>query len=79
MKVKLLVPICGPEGSFQAGADPDLSNVLAEALIKDGFAVSVEVPVKVPIKKEVVLKEIKEEVVIKNPVAKKVTKKAVRG
>ena len=38
MKVKLLVPICGPDGSFKAGDKPDLPETLAKALIKDGHA-----------------------------------------
>ena len=42
-KVKLLVPICGPEGSFKAGDKSDLSEALAKALIKDGHAESLEI------------------------------------
>ena len=42
MKVKLLVPICGPDGSFKAGDEPDLPEALAKALIKDGHAESSE-------------------------------------
>lgn len=49
MKIKLLSPIAGPEGSFKIGDSPDLSETLAKALIKDGHAVLVEVvPVIVP-------------------------------
>jgi hypothetical protein len=48
MKVKLLVPICGPEGSFQPGSEVDLSEKLATALIKDKYAESLEkTPVEV--------------------------------
>lgn len=43
MKIKLLVPICGPEGNFKTGDEPDLSDVLAKALIKDGHAESLDV------------------------------------
>ena len=43
MKVKLLVPICGPDGSFKAGDEPDLPEALAKALVKDGHAESFEV------------------------------------
>ena len=43
VRVKLLVPICGPEGSFKAGDKPDLSEALAKALIKDGHAESLEI------------------------------------
>ena len=42
-KVKLLVPICGPVGSFKAGDKPDLPEALAKALIKDGHAESLEI------------------------------------
>jgi len=42
MKVKLLVPICGPAGSFKKGDTPDLLGTLAKALIKDGHAIEVE-------------------------------------
>ena len=38
MKVKLLVPICGPDGSFKAGDEPDLPEALTKALVKDGNA-----------------------------------------
>lgn len=41
-RVKLLVPICGPEGSFQSGSEVDLSEKLAVALIKDKYAESLE-------------------------------------
>ena len=43
MKVKLLVPICGPDGSFKAGDKPDLPEALAKALVKDGHAKTLEV------------------------------------
>jgi len=43
MKVKLLVPICGPEGSFLPGDEPDLSEKLAKALIADRHAISLDV------------------------------------
>jgi hypothetical protein len=66
MVVKLLVPICGPCGSFQIGAQPDLPEVLAKALVKDGHAVSLEVvlEVKIPEVKivEVKLPEFKDEI-----------------
>jgi hypothetical protein len=44
MKVKLLSPICGPEGSFAVGTCPDLSEALALALIRDGHAKNVGAP-----------------------------------
>ena len=49
MKVKLLVPICGPDGSFKAGDEPDLPEALAKALVKDGHAnpIEIEKPVEV--------------------------------
>lgn len=50
MIVELLVPICGPEGSFQIGDSPDLSEKLAMALVKDGHA-------------KVVIDEIKAEII----------------
>ena len=49
VRVKLLVPICGPEGSFKAGDKPDLPEALAKALIKDGHAKNLEI---IEIKKE---------------------------
>jgi hypothetical protein len=44
VKIKLLVPIFGPLGGFQAGEEPDLPDVLAKALVKDGHAVSLGIP-----------------------------------
>ena len=49
VRVKLSVPICGPEGSFKAGDKPDLPEALAKALIKDGHAKNLEI---IEIKKE---------------------------
>ena len=43
MRVRLLVPICGPNGSFKAGDTPDLPESLAEALTKNGHAEAIEV------------------------------------
>jgi hypothetical protein len=43
MKIKLLVPICGPEGSFKVGDIAELTETLAKALIKDRHAESFEV------------------------------------
>lgn len=51
MKVKLLVPICGPAGSFKAGDEPDLPEALAKVLVKDGHAESLDVEKPVKIKK----------------------------
>ena len=51
MKVKLFVPICGPDGSFQAGDEPDLGDATAEGLISGGYAESLEVEKPVKIKK----------------------------
>ena len=42
MEVKLLVPICGPEGSYKIGEEVNLSHFLAKALIRDKCAVSLE-------------------------------------
>ena len=49
MRVKLLVPICGPDGSFKAGDEPDLPEALAKTLVKDGHAKNLEI---IEIKKE---------------------------
>lgn len=62
MKVKLLVPICGPCGSFTAGSEVDLPEVLASALIKDGHAISLEVFIP-----EVIIPVIEKEVHIERP------------
>ncbi len=42
MKVKLLVPICGPDGSFKAGDEPDLAESIAMGLITGGYAEALE-------------------------------------
>ena len=64
IRVKLLVPICGPAGSFKAGDEPDLPEALAKALIKDGHAESLEpkaepsltpVEIKLPVEAEPVV------------------------
>lgn len=64
MKVKLLVPICGPCGSFTAGSEVDLPEVLASALIKDGHAVSLEIK-----NIEVMIPIVKNEIHIEKPQA----------
>ena len=46
MEVKLLVPICGPEGSYKIGEEVNLSHFLAKALIRDKCAVALDVPPK---------------------------------
>ena len=43
MRVKLLVPICGPDGSFKAGDEPNLPEALAKTLVKDGHAKMIEI------------------------------------
>ena len=63
MKVKLLVPICGPAGSFKAGDKPDLPEALAKALIKDGHAISLEI--KTPEIKVEKLAEVKSTIEVK--------------
>ena len=50
MRIKLLVPICGPEGNFKKDAEVELSDNLSKALVKDGHAVMIG---------EVIQKEIK--------------------
>ena len=75
MKVKLLSPIAGPEGSFKIGNTPNLSETLAKALIKDGHATLVEVvpEVKTPEVKiiEVKLPEFKDEIKSIKPMVKR--------
>ena len=51
MKVKLLVPICCPDGSFDIGDEPDLSDAIAEGLKSGGYAESLKVKKPVEIKK----------------------------
>lgn len=41
MRIKLLVPICGPEGNFKEDTEIVLSDNLSKALIKDGNAVEI--------------------------------------
>ena len=53
MKVKLLVPICGPNGSFKAGDEPRLPHALAKTLIKDGHAEAIKTVVPAEIIPEV--------------------------
>ena len=57
VQIKLLVPICGPEGTFQAGDVPFLSEHLAKALVKAGHAELVGV---VPVD---VIPEVKTEII----------------
>ena len=63
VQIKLLVPICGPEGTFQAGDVPFLSEHLAKALVKAGHAELVGVvPVDViPEVKTEIIPEVKAE------------------
>lgn len=51
MKVKLLKAICCPDGSFQAGDEPDLTDAIAKGLISGGYAELLEVEKPVEIKK----------------------------
>ena len=41
MKIKLLHPISGPEGTFKAGDEPELSELLTRSLLKDGHAIEI--------------------------------------
>lgn len=66
MKVKLLVPICGPMGSFKIGEEVDLSIILAETLLKNKQAELVkEIEIlKVEIVTEInsVIEEVKQDI-----------------
>jgi hypothetical protein len=60
IQVKLLVPICGPEGTFQAGDVVFLSEHLSSALVRAGQAelvgvVPVEIIPEVKVEPEVVI------------------------
>lgn len=66
MKVKLLVPICGPDGSFKAGDTPDLPDVLAKALVKDGHAETIEITQEIESVEEVKPEEVSPEEPTKN-------------
>jgi hypothetical protein len=48
MKVRLTVPISGPNGTFKRGDEPDLPETLALSLIRDGHAIDVAIQVKAP-------------------------------
>jgi hypothetical protein len=62
VKIKLLVPIFGPLGGFQAGEEPDLPDILAKALVKDGHAVSLEMAAIEVVIPTVKLPEFKDEI-----------------
>ena len=68
MKVKLLKAICCPDGSFQAGAEPNLSDLIANGLICGGYAVSLE-PIIIDTEKPIVEKPIVVKPIVKKPVS----------
>jgi hypothetical protein len=69
IQVKLLVPICGPEGTFQAGDVAFLSEHLSKALVAAGQAELIGV---VPVE---VIPEVKPEAVMVTKGKKKASRK----
>ena len=54
MKVKLNIPICGPDGSFAAGQEANISDATAKGLIEAGHASKIpEIVVKAIIADEI--------------------------
>lgn len=80
MKIKLLVPIASPEGTYKINSIVELSDKLTTALIRDGHAVIVEEEEKEEIKAvEVVEEEVVETKVFEpKKTVKKAVKKAVK-